>query len=70
MTLDECRAAVGQDAIWMHRPFGGYGYVYPVCVTILSVGHGKVRVRAALKNGGSKEILVAPPSIRPVGERE
>jgi hypothetical protein len=68
VTLHECREAVGRDVVWRHSPRGGYGYAYPVRVTIVSVGHSKVRVRAPLKSGGSKEILVVPRSIRPVGE--
>lgn len=64
MTRDDCRAAIGRSATWLYVPPGGYAQVHPVSVKILRVGAVKVRVRAPLIGGGSKEVSVLPAKLR------
>lgn len=68
MTLDEAATKIGNEAIWDYVPRGGYGWSYPVRVTILSVGRVKVRVRAPVARGGEKNVLVLPEKLRNVPE--
>ena len=55
----------GQYAVWAYVQRGGYGYGYPVEVTIVRVTARRVIVRAPLARGGSRDVAVKPESLRP-----
>ena len=59
---------IGDEAIWMYVPTGGYGIPQSVDVRILKIFETKqrtmARVEAPLANGGTKETTVRLSSLR------
>lgn len=61
----------GDRAVWSHSPRGGYGYVFPIKVEVLEVQTNRVKVRAPLSAGGTKDVFVKPENLRrPSGARQ
>jgi hypothetical protein len=54
----------GDHATWLHEERGGYGYVTPVHVTVLSIGPKRIRVEAPLRAGGTRKVWVKAESLR------
>lgn len=56
----------GERLVWRHQPRGGYGYVWPVDVTVVRRGPKRVLVEAPLARGGAKRVWVSPDALRRV----
>jgi hypothetical protein len=55
----------GMRLTWDYTPRGGYGYVTPVYVTVLSAGAKRVRVDAPLAGSTeTKSVSVLPEKLR------
>ena len=55
----------GDRLTWRHVPRGGWGYVFPVDVVVVSVGRKRVLVEAPLARGGTKRVRVSPEALQP-----
>lgn len=54
----------GEKATWLYVPRGGYGYIYPVPVTVVGYTKaGKVLVDALLKDGTTTKRYVQEESL-------
>jgi hypothetical protein len=56
--------APGAPTTWLHRPRGGYGYVYPVDGIVVRQAAQRVVIRVPLKDGTPVERRVRPEHLR------
>lgn len=54
----------GEKVIWCRELRGGYGFIHNIPAEVIGVSKMRVRIRANLAKGGTRDVSVNPKNLK------